>query len=140
MLLQLCEVKLTVPVRHTQGSVALIFRRVLHTVPFFLRRVCSALRDWLPSAVICSVECWHERCGFLVSPECVNEHSVWYGAVASSQRMLQSSVSVSLSPFSTPVSPSFHQDEDCWVRKILSGLTKHDFKFRSKSGIFLVSF
>lgn len=56
--------------------------------------------------------------------------------------MLQSSVSLSLSisPFSTPVTPSFHQDEDYWVRKILSGLTKYyDFKLRSKPRIFLVS-
>lgn len=51
--------------------------------------------------------------------------------------MLQSSVS--LSSFSTPVIPSF-QDEDYWVRKILSGLTKYyDFKLRSKPRIFLVS-
>ena len=48
-------------------------------------------------------------------------------------------LSVSLPP-SPPVSPSFHQDEDYWVRKILSGLTKHyDFKLRSKPRIFLVS-
>lgn len=29
------------------------------------------------------------------------------------------------SPFFS-VSSSFHEDEDCWVRKILSGLRKHD--------------
>lgn len=40
--------------------------------------------------------------------------------------MLQSSVSVSVCfPPSPPLSPSFHQDEDYWVRKTLSGLTEH---------------
>lgn len=37
-------------------------------------------------------------------------------------------------------SPSCHEDEDYWVRKLLSGLTKHyGFKLRSKRKIFLVS-
>ena len=56
--------------------------------------------------------------------------------------MLQSSVSVSVCfPPSPPLSPSFHQDEDYWVRKTLSGLTEqYDFKLRTKPRIFLVSF
>lgn len=69
--------------------------------------------------------------GFSESSECLSEQGMAVGNATSS---------LFLSLFSTPVTPSFHQDEDYWVRKILSGSTKYyDFKLRSKPRIFLVS-
>lgn len=45
--------------------------------------------------------------------------------VANATKLCLSCLPRSVPPFSTAVSPTFHQDQDCWVRKLLSGLTKH---------------
>lgn len=138
---------------HLQGSC---------TLPFVLQQPHSALRNWCPSQrwapAVESSGC--EQCGFSESSEYLSEQSVFYAESWHHHRTCWKvlarsfSLSPSLSPFlalsspnpapslsstSPPVSSSFHQDEDCWVRKILSGLTKHDFKLRSRPSIFSVS-
>lgn len=158
MLLRLL-VELTVAIRHPWGSVPFTFRGAAHcpsssSNPTVHWETGVPASDGRPLWKVLGVNSvasrraqstWVSKVCFMLSRGTITEHAGKCSRVLSLPLPLSFSRSFfpqpspSLSSTSPPVSSSFHQDEDCWVRKILSGLTKHDFKLRSRPRIFSVS-
>lgn len=128
------KVDLTVSVRCTSGSA----RRSpgpVHTLLAPHPQAHGTLRlASQPAAAICRAGSWCGRRGF-------RRGAGTGGALAAPQAVLcrarPSTCSLPSPPLSAPSlspppsPPHFHQDEEYWVRKTVSGLTKHAFKLRS---------
>lgn len=91
---------------------------VPHAGPFLLHQLC---KPWDTRRV----QSWTWECGFWESWERLSEPGVFRRELGCRHvDAAELCVSVCLPP-SPPTSPSFHQDEDCWVRATVSGLTEH---------------